>query len=70
MIQILEFRNKEKYCILKANLDMNDLFFGTKRIRTAMLAEDLGAKEVAITIKDDNEKYYFLGIYDYEKGNL
>ena len=64
MTQILEFRNKEKYVILKVNLDMDDLNYTRKRIQTGMLAEELEAKEVAITIKDDNEKCYFIGVYN------
>ena len=64
MTQILEFRNKENYVILKANLDMNDLNYGRKRIQVDLLAEDLEAKEVAITIKDNNGKYYYIGVYN------
>ena len=64
MTQILEFRNKEKYVILRAALNMEDSKYAQKRIQVGMLAEELEAKEVAITIKDDNEKYYFIGVYN------
>lgn len=63
MTQILEFRNEEKYCILKVNLDMDDLKFAGKRIQINMLAEEMGAKEVCITIKNNNGTYYFIGVY-------
>lgn len=63
MTQILEFRNEEKYCILKVNLDMNDLKFARKRVQLNMLAEEMEAKEVCITIKDNNGTYYFIGVY-------
>ena len=64
MTQILEFRNEKKYVILKVNLDMDDLTYTKKRIQVGMLAEEMEAKEVAITIKDDNEKCYFIGVYN------
>lgn len=64
MTQILEFRNKEKECILKVNLNMKDTDYAKKRVEIAMLAEDLEAKEVATTIKDDNGRYYFIGVYN------
>lgn len=64
MTQILEFRNKEKEFTLKVNLDMKDITYTKRRIEVTMLAEDLGAKEVAITIKDDNGRYYFIGVYN------
>ena len=63
MTQILEFRNEEKYCILKVNLDMNDIQFTKNKIQVGMLAEELKAKEVCITIKDNSENYYFIGTY-------
>ena len=64
MTQILEFRNKEKKVILRAALNMEDLNHARKRIQVGILAEELEAKEVAITIKDNNEKYYFIGVYN------
>lgn len=63
MKQILEFRNEEKYCILKVNLDMDDLEFARKRIQVNMLAEEMQAKEVCITINDNNKKYYYIGVF-------
>lgn len=63
MTQILEFRNKEKYCILKVNLNMDDLEFAKRKVQLNMLAEEMEAKEVGITIKDNNGTYYFIGVY-------
>lgn len=61
MKQILEFRDEKKCCILKVILNMNDIDYMNKKIQVYMLAEDLKTKEVCITIKDDNEKCYFIG---------
>ena len=64
MTQILEFRNEEKECILKVNLDMKNTDYIRKRIEVTMLGEELKAKEVSTAIKDDNGKYYFTGVYN------
>ena len=62
MTQVLEFRNE--YTILKVELNMDDLSYAVKKIQIGMFAKELGAKEVAITIKDNNEKHYFIGVYN------
>ena len=64
MIQIIEFRENECDVILKAVLNMDDLDFARQRIQVQLLAKDLGAEHVAITVKNDDGKCYFIGNYN------